>query len=115
MPTLSGKAEGKTSVGDIELAVGSTGVETSRARRRRVSRELGRARRLRREAVRASEGNGASLEGRPAVGALRRTEEAGEPTQGTPQRKGGAGMRNRSEERWQRHRAHKLSQRNSNG
>ncbi len=38
--------------------------------------------------------------GRQEVGALHSTEEAGEPTRGTPWREGGAGTRERSRERW---------------
>ena len=39
------------------------------------------------------------------VGAPHSTDEAGEPTRGTPRREGGAGSRNRWRERWRRHRA----------
>jgi hypothetical protein len=76
---------------------------------------LGEPERLRREAVRASEGNEVRSEGRRAVGVSHWTDEAGELTRRTPWRKGGTGVWNRSEERWERHRARKLSQRNSNG
>ncbi len=42
-----------------------------------------------------SEGNEATREGRLDVGALRSTDEAGEPTRGTLRREGRAGQRNR--------------------
>src|SRR5215831_11735114 len=59
----------------------------------------------RRVAVPYGEGNGAVREGRQEVGVLHSTEEAGEPTRGTPWRKGSTGTRARSGERWRRHRA----------
>jgi hypothetical protein len=65
--------------------------------------------------VARTEGNEGKGERRRGVGAPHCTGEAGEPTQGTPWREGGAGTRNRTEERWKGHRAHKPSQRNSNG
>jgi hypothetical protein len=101
--------------------VGPTGVG-EQGMQARVLQEPGRPRHLRRGGprqsagrYRPSEGNEARREGWRGVRAPRRTDEAGEPTRGTPWRKGGAGMQNRAEERWERHRARKLSQRNSNG
>jgi len=46
-----------------------------------------------------SEGNEARRDGRREVAAPHRTDEAGEPTQGTRRREGGAGERNRWRER----------------
>ena len=63
-------------------------------------------------AVPRSEGNEASRKGRQEVGVLRITEEAGEPTRGTPWREGSTGTRARSRERWRRHRAPQPYQRN---
>ncbi len=82
----------------------------------RAPRELlGRSRRFRMVRYVPREGNEAGSEDRREVGALHCTDEAGEPTRGTLRRESGAGMWNRSEERWERHRARKPSQRNSNG
>src|ERR1700752_2946954 len=46
-------------------------------------------------AVPRSEGNEATREGRQEVGVLYSTDEAGEPTRGTPWREGGTGTRER--------------------
>ena len=54
-------------------------------------------------------------EGRQEVGVPGSTGEAGEPTRGTPWREGGTGTRERSRERWRRHRAPQPYQRNSGG
>lgn len=68
-----------------------------------------------RRVVSRSEGNEAKRDGRQEVGAPNMTDEAGEPTQGTPRRKGGAGLWNRRRERpWER-RVPQASQRNCNG
>ena len=64
---------------------------------------------------RESEGNEATREGRQEVGVLYSTDEAGEPTRGTPWREGGTGTRERSRERWRRHGAPQPYQRNSGG
>ena len=64
-------------------------------------------------AVPRSEGNEATREGWQEVGVLYSTNEAGEPTRGTPWREGGTGTRERSGERWRRHRAPQPYQRNS--
>jgi len=91
------------------------GVKARGRSRKRAPRELGRSRRLQPQGWNGgSEGNEANP-GRREVGASNRTAEAGEPTQGTRWRESDAGKRNRSEDRWERHRAHKLSQRKSNG
>jgi hypothetical protein len=45
-------------------------------------------------AVRPSEGNEVRPEGQQGIGALHSTDEAGEPTHGTPGREGGAGSWN---------------------
>jgi hypothetical protein len=81
----------------------------------RETQEPGRPRRRRHRAVRPSEGNGAESE---VVGESERCtvpEKRGNLTEGTPWRESGAGVRTRLEERWERHRAHKLSPRNSSG
>ena len=49
------------------------------------------------------------------IGVPHSTAEAGEPTRGTPWRKGSTGPENRRRERWERHRAHQPSQRNCDG
>ena len=64
-------------------------------------------------AVPPSEGNEVTRKGRQEVGVLYSTEEAGEPTRGTPWREEGTGTRERSGERWRRHRAPEPYQRNS--
>ena len=56
--------------------------------------------------------NEARQEKRQGVGAPHSTEEAGEPTRGTPWREGGAGSRNFRRERWSRPQARQPSQRN---
>ena len=68
-----------------------------------------------RNVVAPSEGNEVKREAHMGVGALRSTDEAGEPTRGTPWREGGAGSRDRESERWPRYRARQLSQRSSRG
>jgi len=60
-----------------------------------------------------SEGNQATREGRQEVGVLFSTEEAGEPTRGTPWREESTGTRDGSGEIWRRPRAPQLYQRNS--
>ena len=66
-------------------------------------------------AVRLSEGNEVRSDGRQGVGAPSSTDDAGELTQRTLLREGGAESWNCWEERWSRHWARKPSQRNSNG
>jgi hypothetical protein len=67
------------------------------------------------ERYRHREGNEVGREGRRDVGVPHSTDEAGEPTEGTPWREGGTGSWTCWRERWRRHRAPQPSQRDFNG
>src|SRR6185369_11835388 len=87
----------------------------SRARARGRHRNLGAPVDAAEEAVRPNEGN----EARSEVGGVSERcvvpKKPGNRAEGTRWREGGAELRNRTEDRWERHRARKPSQQNSSG
>ena len=104
----------KATPGTAQAATGSAGVIEQGACARE-SQEPGSPQRRRHRAVRPSEGNGAESEVDGESERCTVPAKRGNLAEGTPWRESGAGVRTRLEERWERHRAHKLSARNSSG